>query len=237
MAENRKAARIVFRCLAFGGIVVLGIAAAMLLQTLALVIRGERAEGTVIDIVWKNNTDADSTGSAKVHFQADGRTVEFTSFVGMKPPLHKVHDRVTVFYWPDKPENAVICNFLELYLQPIVAGGMGLILLAIGGGFLWGPAWFARRRQRVILDGLPVQARVVAVRIDRSVTVNDQSPWIIVAVFKDDVSGQPIECTSHYLWADPTPQYPVGCEVTIYYLQGQPQKHAFQLDKLPETSE
>jgi hypothetical protein len=236
MANDPKAFRIVLRVLAYGGMAVLGIGAMLLLRSLLIAALGQRTEGTVIANVGSKDTEV-TTVQAVVRFQADGREVEFTSPGGTYPPLHKVKDRVTVLYWPGKPEEAVISGFAELYLQPTVVAGMGLFLLAVGGGFLWGPAWFVRRRQRILLDGLPVQAKVVAIRIDKSVTVDEQSPWVIVAAFKDDLTGQTIQCTSHYLWADPAPHYPVGSEVTVYYLQGRPQKHAFQLDKIQQTDE
>jgi hypothetical protein len=237
MANNPKAFRIVLGILAYGGMAVLGLGTLLLLRSLSLAARGQRAEGTVIAHVGSRDSDDRTTVRAVVRFRADGREVEFTNPVGTDPPLHKVNDRVTVLYWPPEPEGAVIDGFAELYLQPIIVAGMGLCLLAIGGGFLWGPAWFASRRQRIILEGLPVPAKVVAIRQDKSVTVDDQSPWVIVAVFKDEWTGQTIQCTSHYLWANPAPDYPVGSEVTVYYLQGRPHKHAFQLDKIQEADE
>jgi hypothetical protein len=207
--------------------VIFSLGALILLRTLAIAAIGERAEGTVIGNVW--STGLRRTARATVRFEAGGRTIEFTSAVGMSPPLHHVDDRVTVFYWPGKPEVAIIGGFAEWYLRPMVLGGFGLFFLAIGGGFLWGPAWFVRRRQRIIAEGVPVQAKVIAIRQDRSVKVDHQSPWVIVAEFKDEITGQTVPCTSQYLWADPALQYPVGSEVTVYHLQDRPDQYAFQL--------
>jgi hypothetical protein len=161
----------------------------------------------------------------------DGQTIEFTSSVATNPPLHHVDDRVTVYYWPGEPEVAVIDGFAEWYLRPMILGGFGLVFLAVGGGFLWGPAWFGRKRSHIIAEGVPVQAKVLAIRRDRSVTVNDQSPWVIDAEFKDEITGQLVRCTSHYLWTDPTLTYSVGGAVTVYHLPDQPARCAFQLDK------
>jgi hypothetical protein len=228
--RSSKVFRIVLRILAYVGIVLIGLGAFVLLRTLAIVALGERTDGIVIENVWNNNAE-ESTAQAIVRFQAGGRYVKFTSPVGMKPPLHHVNDKVAVIYWPRDPENAVIDGFAELFLRPLVLGGIGFVLLAIGGGFLWGPAWFARKRGRIIEQGVPVQAKVVGIRRDNSVEINDQSPWVINAEFKDDITGQTISCTSHYLWDDPVCRYPVGSRVTVYYLPDQPQKNAFQIDQ------
>jgi hypothetical protein len=205
----------------------------MLLRTLAIAGFGERAEGVVVRNVW-SAAGSRRTASAMVRFEADGRAIEFTSPVGTSPPLHHVNDRVTVFYWPGQAEVAVISGFAEWYLRPLILAAFGLFFLAIGGGFLWGPAWFARRRQRIIAEGIPVQAKVLAIRRDPSLRVNGRSPWVIVAEFKDDISGQTVPCTSHYLWSDPEPEYRVGSEVKVYHLQDQPAKYAFRLDKEEE---
>jgi hypothetical protein len=232
MARSSRAARIVFGILAYGGIALLGLGALILLRTLAIAAFGERTEGIVIENVWSN--DVDSTAQAVVRFEVEGRTVEFKSEVGTAPPLHQVNDRVTVYYWPGKPEEAVIAGFAEWYLRPLVLSAFGLVFLGIGGGFLWVPGWFARKRQRIIANGVPVQAKVFAIRRDTSLTVNDQSPWVIVAQFRDGISGQTISCTSHYLWEDPAGKYSVGSEVTVYYLPDQPEKYAFQFDETQE---
>jgi hypothetical protein len=235
MARSPRAARIVFRILAYGGIALVGLGAAILLRTLAIAAIGERAEGTVIGNVWSHGLRR--TARAMVRFEVNGRTIEFTSAVGMSPPLHHVNDRVTVYYWPGEPEVAVISGFAEWYLRPIICGAFGLFFLALGGGFLWGPAWLIRKRQRIIELGVPVQAKVITIRRDNSVRVDGQSPWVIAAEFKDEIAGQTIACTSHYLWADPQPAYAPGGEVTVYHLQDQPAKYAFLLDKTEEKAE
>jgi hypothetical protein len=226
---RRRRARIVFRILAYGGIALIGLGALILLRTLAIATLGQETEGTVIANVWSKGRSR--TARATVRFEVDGRPVEFTSDVGTSPPLHRVDDQVTVFYWPGQPEVAVIKGFAEWYMRPMVASAFGLFFLAIGGGFLWGPAWFARKRLRIIAEGLPAQAKVIAIRRDKSVTVNRQSPWVIDAEFHDEITGRTIRCTSHYLWTDPAMEYPVGGQVTVYHMPDQPEKYAFQLDK------
>jgi hypothetical protein len=229
MNRRPRLARIVFGAFAYGGIALLLLAALFLGQTLAVAAGGQRAEGVVIDNVWSNGGET-ATAQAVVRFEAAGRTVQFKSPVGSSTPLHHVHDQVPVYYWPDKPEEAVVGSFADWYLRPIILSAWGLVFLAIGGGFLWGPGWFARRRQQIILNGLRVRAKVLAIRRDDSLEVNGRSPWVIDAEFKDDMTDATVSCTSHYLWTNPAPRFHPGGEVTVYYLQGRPHKHAFDLD-------
>ena len=90
-----------------------------------------------------------------------------------------------------------------------------------------------RRRERALSFGRPVQAKVTSVYFDTTLRVNGRSPWVIAATF-DDSSGRKLEFKSERLWYDPTPYYPNGSEVTVYFLDDDPRVNAFQLDKLPE---
>src|SRR5262249_37833729 len=157
MAHSQRASRIAFGILAYGGIALLSLGALFLLRTLAITAFGERAEGIVISNDWRNELDSEGRAIASVRaivrFEAEGRTVEFTSAIGTSRPLHQVNDTVRVYYWPSHPEDAIIGGFAEWFLRPMIVGGIGLVLLAIGGGFLWGPAWFARRRRHIIAKG------------------------------------------------------------------------------------
>jgi hypothetical protein len=239
MSQSSRTTRIIFRVIAFGGIAALALAALILMRTLAIAAFGERTEGIVIDNV---RPDIDSSPQAVVRFEAEGQTIEFTNPVGFRvetaswasKPLHQINDRVTVYYWPGNPQTAVIKGFADWYLRPIVLSAFGLVFLAIGGGFLWGPGWLVRRRQRIIEGGVPVQAKVTAVRLDSSLEVNDQSPWVIDAEFTDSITGRSVKCTSHYLWTDPTLQHPVGSAVTIFHLQDRLDKYAFLLEEKRE---
>ena len=47
------------------------------------------------------------------------------------PPAYDVGDRVTVRYERANPENARLDSFVELWLFPVVFGGVGLLLAVI----------------------------------------------------------------------------------------------------------
>jgi hypothetical protein len=93
------------------------------------------------------------------------------------------------------------------------------------------PRHYELRRRLARTQGTPVQATVTEIRLDRNLKVGQQSPWVIVATAPDDVTGQELTFTSRYLWDDPEPRFPVGSEVTVYYLPDRPKVCAFELEK------
>jgi hypothetical protein len=230
MGRRRRTSTIFLGLLATAGGVSLIAGVLLLARSLALVATGQRAEGVVV-------RNARGIGRRPaiypiVSFEVDGRRVEITGQIGSKPAAHAVNDKVIVFYQPDDPENAVIGTFRELYLVATILSGIGVVLLGIGGGFLWVPGWLRGKRERIIAEGISAQAKVVDIFIDRSLRVNGRSPWVIEAEFQDPITGETIRCKSHYLWESPDGQYRVGGPVTVFYLPDRPQKCAFLLDKL-----
>jgi len=169
-----------------------------------------------------------------VSFEVDGRPVEIKGQIGSRPAAHKVNDTVIVYYQAHEPVHALIGNFRELYLLATILSGVGVLMVGIGGGFLWVPGWLRRKRERIIAEGVSAQAKVVDIFIDRSLRVNGRSPWVIEAEFQDPITGETIRCKSHYLWEAPNGPYRVGGPVTVFYLPDRPRKCAFQLDKISE---
>src|SRR5262245_53982730 len=232
MARRRRTSTIFLGLLATAGGGALFMGVLFLVDSVALVATGQRAEGVVVRNV---------PGSGRrpliypvVSFKVAGRPVEIKGQIGSKPAAHAVNDAVTVCYRPHDPEHALIGTFRELYLIATILSGIGAVLVGIGGGFLWVPGWLRRKRERIIAEGISAQAKVVDIFIDRSLRVNGRSPWVIVAEFQDPITGETIRCKSHYLWEAPDGQYRVGGPVTVFYLPDRPQKCAFQLDKLSE---
>lgn len=212
-------------CWAFGGIGLLMLAGSVYLfvQDARFAATAVRAQGVVIG----------DNGTPVVSFVADRQTVRVRGRVSSKPPSHHAGDPITVLYQEDEPEKAHLDTFAERWLGSLILGGMGLVFGGIGGGFVLAARRGQRRRERALSFGRPVQAKVTSVYFDTTLRVNGRSPWVIAATF-DDSSGRKLEFKSERLWYDPTPYYPNGSEVTVYFLDDDPRVNAFQLDKLPE---
>jgi hypothetical protein len=65
----------------------------------------------------------------------DGREFEFEALVGGTTPDYQLGERVRVMYNPENPTEARIGETENLWGIPIVLGGFGLIVAAIGLGF------------------------------------------------------------------------------------------------------
>jgi hypothetical protein len=61
----------------------------------------------------------------------DSRGVEHTikSLSGSYPAAYQVGDKVGVIYQPDKPDNAEIDQFFDVWIWPIAFAGFGVLFL------------------------------------------------------------------------------------------------------------
>ncbi len=65
-----------------------------------------------------------------------GSQHEVVSPVGSNPAPYKPGDTVTVLYNPARPEEVRIHTFLQVWLFPLVLGGLGVIFLLVGSGLV-----------------------------------------------------------------------------------------------------
>jgi Protein of unknown function (DUF3592) len=220
------------------GVVAVGIAVWLLYSTHQFKATARPAEGVVTRLEWSSSRDSNGRESSTAHpwvrFQSEGRTVEFRGGAGTSPPAYREGDKVRVLYQPGQPQEARIDGFWEAFVGPIIAGGIGTVFTVIGLGCLVVPALGTRKRRRARELGIPVKAKVIEVGRNHSVTINGRSPWVLVAEFQDPATGKSCAFTSHNLWVNPEPHYPVGSEVTVFYLPEKPSVNAFQIENLPE---
>ncbi|MBN1203430.1 MAG: DUF3592 domain-containing protein [Myxococcaceae bacterium] len=62
-----------------------------------------------------------------------GATHEVTSSVGSNPPRYKEGDSVVILYEPANPTNVRIHTFSNVWLVPMILGGIGGIFILVGG--------------------------------------------------------------------------------------------------------
>jgi hypothetical protein len=92
--------------------------------------RAVRAEGTVVDVELKTSRSTDTSRLTTsrypvVEFQArNEQRVRFTSSSSMSGA--SVGDRVTVLYDPAKPRDASLSGVGQLWLLPMILGGIGI---------------------------------------------------------------------------------------------------------------
>ena len=192
------------------------------------------AEGTVVDIVWHQSSSSRSgsggrTAAPIVRFTVDGQTVDIRGRVWSKPPAYQLNDRVKVIYPPGAPAEGRIESFAELYLGAALCGGIGGAFGTASGILSLLLMRSVRRRRRAIAEGTLVQAKVIELRLDRSVRINGRSPWIIEAEHVDKVRDRTLRFSSYSMWDDPRERFAVGADVSVYYLPDEPDVYAFDL--------
>ncbi len=199
-----------------------------------------RGEGEVTRLEWRLSGGDRGYPSRVaypwVRIRAGGREVEFPGEFGSSPSAYAVGQKVSVLYPPGRPEEGWIDGIGERYLFPGVFGLFGLVFGGIGGALLLADARKAGGRRRALASGSPVEATVVEIGQVTSMQIDGQSPWVLVAEFRDPGSGQTYLFTSQQLWDDPEPEYPVGGAVTVSYVPDDPSCYAFHFGRHPDLA-
>lgn len=126
------------------GIAFLGGAGYYRKQTDALLKNAVEATGEVIlmreedrHIQPQHRGEAEETYRPVILFiTREGRRVRYESIVSSYPPRYSAGDKVRILYDPDRPEEARIDDFTDLWLRPIFLAGVGLILAVFGAASL-----------------------------------------------------------------------------------------------------
>lgn len=228
----------------FGGVGLALLVTAFVLwnQTENFLRRSANAEGEVIDIVSYWSTSSNRSGSSRtrmhkpvVAFTTEkGKRVIFTSMVGSNPPTYRKGDKVQVAYDRSNPKEAKIRAFTELYLLPLIFGGIGSVFFTLGFAFWF--VTFRKKRQNAFLrnHGQQVYATFVEVRINRNVRMNGRHPYQIVGEWNNPMNGEMHRFFSQDLWEDPTPYVPD--ELPVWIDPKNPRSHLMDLRYLPKQA-
>ena len=92
------------------------------------------AEGVVIALEERwSSADGDYTYFPQVAFETeDRRRFEFTGDTGSQPAAFDVGETVRVLFDPARPETARIDSFFQLWLLPLILGGLGTVFSGFG---------------------------------------------------------------------------------------------------------
>jgi Protein of unknown function (DUF3592) len=92
-----------------------------------LIARGQRTEGTVVELVYRKR------GYAPVYrFELDGQVYRYHSNTSTSPPSVKVGDTVILWVDPADHERVQVDTFAERYLLIAILGPLGLLFTLIG---------------------------------------------------------------------------------------------------------
>ncbi|HEX6092835.1 MAG TPA: DUF3592 domain-containing protein [Dongiaceae bacterium] len=92
------------------------------------------ADGLVIALEERwSSADGDYTYFPQVAFETeDRRRFEFTGDTGSRPAAFDIGEPVRVLFDPARPETARIDSFFQLWLLPLILGGLGTVFSAFG---------------------------------------------------------------------------------------------------------
>jgi hypothetical protein len=188
------------------------------------------AQGKVIELVRKRNSDGDVTYRPIVEFlDANGTRHEFTGQVGSSPPRHSTGETVQILYPPSEPGRAIIDGFMDRYFLPMMFGGLGTIFALVGGGILF--AYFRRKKIIAALrqNGLPIQAKFLETYRDTSVAVNGRNPYRLLCEATHPATGEVQEFKSEAIWRNPFDKFKDGDKIRVLVDPVQPKNYFVDL--------
>ena len=219
------------------GMVFAGIGAWTYISDLDLVENGARAQGTVVGMDRRYDSDSGSTYRPIVEYRDEGGTQHrFVSSVGSSPPAFDRGEQVEVIYDPWSPEDAIIDSFTTRYLLPLAFGGFGLVFGGIGGGMLF---WVIRRKRivaRLKERGLPISAKFIECYRDTSTKINGRSPFRVVAQATHPATGKLTSFKSDPIWLNLSDALE-GKELRVLVDPAQPKHHFVDLSEYVSEDE
>jgi len=99
--------------------------------------RCEKARGTVVDILWKTQTDDD--GSAEYAYpvfefrdpKGSGTVILAQGHVGSNPSEYQVGDIADILYDPQEPQYVYINTFWDIWMGPVIAFSLGSAFILV----------------------------------------------------------------------------------------------------------
>jgi hypothetical protein len=97
--------------------------------------RSVPGQGTVIDLLPQNDDNGNVSYSARFTFKAhDGKDYIATAGVATNPPSFEIGEHVRVRYLPADPVSAKLSYFWQLWFEPVLCAGLGIMFT--GAGYL-----------------------------------------------------------------------------------------------------
>lgn len=191
------------------GFIALGVMCLSAYNTYNFVNSAVTTTGKVVKIIKKTSTDSHNNRSVTrlpvvLFTDKNGKSYRFKSSVSSESSI--VNDSIKVMYIPNKPSNARIADSAsDVWSTTLIAAAFGFIFSIIGWGIFYAgmreilQEWRSKKYTRVI------EAEIVDVSRNSSISVNNCSPYQINAQWFDSDSNQVYVFASKNLWFDPLP--------------------------------
>ena len=192
-----------------------------------------RAQGTVVALLPRHSNDNSSpTYAPVVRFNNGPQEIQFTSSSSSSPPRYNIGQTVSILYLQSDPYNAKIDSFFSLWGGSLIIGILGGVFSLLGGCLIYVPLRRARADDRLVHEGMPVQAQFQSVQFMSNISVNGRSPYRVLAQWQDPGTSRVHVFASHNLWFDPT-NYISQKEIRVFIQRGNPKSYYVDLSFLP----
>ncbi|WP_341522091.1 DUF3592 domain-containing protein [Pseudomonas sp. G.S.17] len=192
-------------------------------------------EGTVIDLDSQRSQDSITFKPVVQFVTEDGQTVEFTSSAGTNPPSYSVGEKVEVLYAPEDPQGAKLSGFFELWGSVLILATMGGPMLFVGGVIFLIGKLKRRKKDYLQRDGVVVDAKFQSVRLNHSLTVNGENPFIVVCHWLNPATNCIHVFESENIWFDPSDY--INTELLkVFMHKRNPKKYYVDISFIPQVA-
>jgi len=192
------------------------------------------AQGVVVALQ-PRHSNGSTTWAPLVRFSHDGQVIDFTSSTSTSPPSYRVNQTVPILFAESNPYGAKIDTFFSVWGGPIILGGLGTVFFLIGALMIVIPRLTARADDRLLHEGVPVEADLQGVELNGSVSMNGRNPFRITAQWQDPATSRMYVFVSHNIWFDPS-KYVTGKNIRVYIAPGNPKRYYVDLSFLPQLA-
>jgi hypothetical protein len=197
----------------------------------------ETAEGSVVQLSWQQSSGRHGpswTAYPQIRFQtAEGRSILFFASVGSNPPSYAAGQPVKVLYDPQNPYHAEIDSFGQLWTLSIVFTGLGLFFSAPQAVLVVWQRASARKRDWLRQNGRRIQAELVHVGQNTSLTVNGAHPYRITCQWLDPGTNQMHVFHSGNFWYNPR-QFLHAKTLEVLIDPANPHRYSLETSFLPK---
>lgn len=121
----------------FVGFILAALALFFWLRTRTFLGTAQKAQGTVIRMVYSSDSEGGGGYSPVYTFRTmSGQVIEVADNISSNPPQFKEGQIIDVLYDPENPNKARINKWFNLYFVPLLLGFLGLVFGGIGVAML-----------------------------------------------------------------------------------------------------
>lgn len=167
----------------------------------------------ITEIDSHRNADGDTQHTVYICYTYNGKTYDNVRLNSWTSGMKK-GKTITVYCTPEYPGSPDIPS-VDFFMSALLLF-MAIIFSLVGFGNIISQSKRNKRQQNIYENGIRIQAKVDAIELDYSLTVNGMHPFIIHCTYKDESTNEMHEFVSSQFWEDPEMVFPLDSEIDVY---------------------